>query len=214
MPKYELHLFCVPIKVVFKVAVWAADRKLQKIAPWTCYINFIFLSCMCFCVVEIPDVHGLSPEWRQTDVWLWLLGGRRGLWPGWFPHAESEFYCDDLWWCHLWSKPHCHLWSLPRNTHTWVNPHWRKVQQNQCWVLPMAMKLRFSWTLRQDTSVGLFPGIAGKILVHRGFPLSLLSKFQTFICKGYFKLVERTGMTNDNSFNTSLSFFTHVKKIK
>lgn len=46
--------------------------------------------------------------------------------------------------------------------------------------LPIAMKLRFSWTLRQDTSVGLLPGMAGKIRVHRGFPLSLLSKFQTF----------------------------------
>lgn len=50
-------------------------------------------------------------------------------------------------------------------------------------VLPMAMKLRFSCTLRQDTSVGLLPGIAGKILVQRGFPLSLLSRFQTFTCE-------------------------------
>lgn len=50
-------------------------------------------------------------------------------------------------------------------------------------LLPMAMKLRFSCTLRQDTSVGLLPGIAGKILVQRGFPLSLLSRFQTFTWK-------------------------------
>lgn len=51
------------------------------------------------------------------------------------------------------------------------------------YVLPIAMKLRFSCTLRQDTSVGLLPGIAGKILVQRGFPLSLLSRFQTFTFK-------------------------------
>lgn len=45
--------------------------------------------------------------------------------------------------------------------------------------VPMAMKLRFSCTLRQDTSVGLFPGMAGNIRVHRGLPLSLLSVFHT-----------------------------------
>ncbi len=47
-------------------------------------------------------------------------------------------------------------------------------------ILPIAMKLRFSWTLRQDTSVGLFPGMAGNIRVHRGLPLSFLSRFHTF----------------------------------
>ena len=47
----------------------------------------------------------------------------------------------------------------------------------------MAMKLRFSCTHKQDTSVGLLPGMAGKILVQRGFPLSLLSRFQTFTWK-------------------------------
>lgn len=47
----------------------------------------------------------------------------------------------------------------------------------------MAMKFRFSWTLRQETSVGLLPGIAGKILVQRGLPLSLLSRFQTLTLK-------------------------------
>lgn len=50
-------------------------------------------------------------------------------------------------------------------------------------ILPMAMKFRFSCTPRQDTSVGLLPGIAENILVHRGVPLSFLSRFQTFTCK-------------------------------
>lgn len=72
---------------------------------------------VCF-VWEWPHLHGLSPEWQQTNVWPLPLGGKQGLWLGWFPHAESEFYCDDLWWCHLWSKPHCHLWNLSSNTTT------------------------------------------------------------------------------------------------
>lgn len=61
--------------------------------------------------------------------------------------------------------------------------------------LPIAMKLRFSCTLRHDTSVGLLPGIAGKILVQRGVPLSFLSRFQTFTCSWFLqRSTEITGM--------------------
>lgn len=57
---------------------------------------------------------------------------------------------------------------------------------------PMAMKLRFSWTPRHDTSVGLLPGIAGKILVQRGVPLSLLSRFHTFTCSWFLRRSSET----------------------
>lgn len=60
--------------------------------------------------------------------------------------------------------------------------------------LPIAMKLRVSWTVMQDTTVGLLPGIAGKILVQRGFPPSRFSKFQTLTCKQHRQNVSRYGL--------------------
>lgn len=78
----------------------------------------------------------------------------------------------------------------------------KKTEQKDCGTslgnLPMAMKLRFSCTPRQDTSVGLLPGMAGNILVHRGVPLSFLSRFQTFTCKCFFFLLKPLALQSHN----------------
>lgn len=113
----------------------------------------------------VLHLHGLSPEWQQTDVWPLPPDGRQGQWPGWFPRVESEFYCGDLWWCLLWSKPHCHLWSLPRKTTsiiTWKlqanRDRWRKGQQtclcltngHEVEVLVYTEARHFSWFVSRN----------------------------------------------------------------
>lgn len=76
------------------------------------------------------------------------------------------------------------------------------------------MKLRFSWTVRQDTTVGLLPGIAGKIRVQRGLPPSRFSRFQTLTYKRRYVGISKYEVLGGQNLASNITVLTASKVLE